>query len=167
MLIGALIRRGGVGVAFSKKACTATVILTFGIYAVMSKFGYPKWCGIFLIYDGQIFTCFLMMLLLSLEEWLPENKIVTHLGKMTLEIYLVQYIIIDAYKTIAFPTGMLFAWISIVACAYCLNHISEKVQKAIEIVAKKRSERSKILDKSDLGKSDGLRWSDNNERDTS
>lgn len=96
-------------------------VLTFAVYTVQSFLPFQ---GVMKLLQWVIAIPFAFSMggmLISAEERLKTPAVVSLLADMTLEIYLVQYIAIDAYSQIAFPTGLLFCTISIVGLAYALH----------------------------------------------
>ncbi len=63
----------------------------------------------------------------SLEGRLPTLGAVELLSALTLEIYLVQLPIIEAYSHLLFPAGWIYALLSIVGVAWALHWLSQKL----------------------------------------
>ena len=67
----------------------------------------------------------------SLEEKLPTLGAVELLAPLTLEIYLVQLPIIEAFSHLRFPAGLIYALVSVVGCAWALHWLAAKVTKRL------------------------------------
>lgn len=67
----------------------------------------------------------------SLEEKLPTLGVVELLAPLTLEIYLVQLPIIEAFSHLRFPAGLIYALVSVVGCAWALHWLAAKVTKRL------------------------------------
>ena len=67
----------------------------------------------------------------SLEEKLPTLGAVELLTPLTLEIYLVQLPIIEAFSHLRFPAGLIYALVSVVGCAWALHWLAAKVTKRL------------------------------------
>ncbi len=63
----------------------------------------------------------------SLEGKLKPLGVVELLAPLTLEIYLVQLPVIDAFAALPFPAGLIFALVSIVGCAWALHWLAAKL----------------------------------------
>ena len=67
----------------------------------------------------------------SLEGRLPRIGAVDLLAALTLEIYLVQLPIIEAYSHLLFPAGWIYALLSIVGVAWALHYVADKLLKKL------------------------------------
>ena len=67
----------------------------------------------------------------SLEEKLKPLGVVELLAALTLEIYLVQLPIVEAYAHLRFPAGLIYALVSIVGVAWALHWLAAKVTRLI------------------------------------
>ena len=81
------------------------------------------------LYAGFLFSSGLACFIISFEEKIPSVEIISFVGNLTLEIYLVQFMLVDAFKYFAFPLNILLCMITIVSKAYCVNFLSEKIKK--------------------------------------
>ena len=63
-------------------------------------------------------------LALALNDKLPRVQIVEATANLSLELYLVQYLAIDAYASLGFPTNLVYMLVSIFALARALQYIS-------------------------------------------
>lgn len=127
MLLGAMLREEWTKHSFAAGAAAAALI--FVVYVALFFHplrGYAEICKLYL---GMLFAGSVTIAFLQLEGRLPMYKWVDRLGKMTLEMYLVQVVIITAFGYTRFPSGYLMSWISIFACAQCLHYAAELVQK--------------------------------------
>ena len=64
---------------------------------------------------------------LSLNDKLPQHKGVETIANLTLEMYIVQFCCIKAYKIIGFPTNVIYLVISVFAIAYSLQYVSKRI----------------------------------------
>jgi peptidoglycan/LPS O-acetylase OafA/YrhL len=98
-------------------------VVCFAFYTFQSFIPLPGVTKIMQWFAGIGFVYFLTVFLISLEEKLIIKPVIKTLASVTLEIYFINYLVIDAYKTLPFPVGLAFCLISIVAIAYVLNKI--------------------------------------------
>ena len=111
--------------------CLFIAVLSFGLYALQSIHEFE---GVFKILQpciGVFFAYGLCCYVINLENKLPESKIIDLISSVTLEGYIVQFISIQAFKTIGFPTNIIYHIITTIAVAWCLHYISEKIYKKI------------------------------------
>ena len=129
MLLGASLRTekfiGNRAVLIAMSAVAALVYLS------MSVFRFPQWLTILRWYSSMAFVYGLSCLMLSMEDTLRECRPVSVIADMTLELYLVQEILISAFQRVLFPVNLLLCTVCIFALAYCLRFVSEKLIRKI------------------------------------
>lgn len=135
MLLGAAIKSGTLRLPFWLSAVlAAAAFLLYGYISFRPLDGYTR---IIQLYLGTTFGVSLCSALLNCESQIRTNRAVEILASMTLEVYLVQYLIIEAFEQFAFPTGLLLCIISIAASAYCLCCASKWIGRMIPSVKQK------------------------------
>lgn len=90
---------------------------------------------------SMLFACFALMSCKSIEQKIDVfmrktalGKIVTHISVSTLEIYLIQYMIISYCKPLAFPINIILISILLIMCGVTVNRFSTFLfQKLIRI----------------------------------
>ncbi len=76
----------------------------------------------------------------------PFKAVLSFLADMTLEIYLVQYVLIDYLRPIfGFPLNWFVLTVSILACAYLLHLLCERIYKAVDCVTAMRQKKEKTV----------------------
>lgn len=148
MLLGAYFRQNDVKFRNNFKYVYIIIdILLLGLYffskTVFSK--YENWVNLQVINQVIIFILlyFLLKTFSSLDSKLVHmpalvKKIIRFISDITLEIYIVQYILIDIIRPLLqFPINWIILTGSIIISAYLLHTISDFIIKGINIIASK------------------------------
>ena len=114
------------------------VAVTFLAYVYQIYYPFTGYLKILQPCIGLLFSYGLGCVALSFEDKLPRLKIVEFISSITLESYLVQFVCLDAYKNIGFPTNIVFHVISTLAVAYCLHKVSSIIVKQLTFKDKPR-----------------------------
>ena len=125
MTLGAIMAEGQY--LKNPKASAAGVLVAFGVYTFLEFSALPPEFTIVNWYVSAAFGFFLSSFFLSIEDKLPAWKPVTTISTLTLDMYLVQFALIQLYRTYAFPTGYILCAIAIFATAYSLHWLSDKI----------------------------------------
>ena len=134
MLIGGLIRQNKSEIKRYRWLFCGIVVVSFLVYVYQVFRPFSGHLGIIQLYAGLIFSGALACFIVSYEGRIVSVAIVEYIGNLTLEIYLVQFMLIDAFLYFAFPLNILLCLISIVATAYCVNYLSERLKSTIPIM---------------------------------
>lgn len=103
------------------------IVLSFCLFVIQARVEMPNHLKILQLLLATLFVFCLASLLLTIENKLKTVRIIELISSLTLEIYLVQYIIIEAFTSIVFPTNIIFAMIAIVGTAFSLNWLTKMV----------------------------------------
>lgn len=134
MLIGGIIRQYKETVSQYKVVSVVFMLVSFILYVYQVFRPFTGYLGIAQLFAGLVFSSSLAGFIISFEGKMPKLKIINVVGNLTLEVYLVQFLLIDAFLYYAFPLNIFLCLISIIATAYCTNYISEKIKKMIPIM---------------------------------
>lgn len=129
MLLGGALRTGDLRIKRNLAGVLAAA--AFVMYGYIAFFPLEGYFMIGQLFIGLLFSVSTTAFFLGLESSLPAWKAVKWVGGMTLEVYLVQHLIIEAFEHTAFPTGLVMCWIAILSTGYCLYWISEIVRKQL------------------------------------
>ena len=137
MLIGGLIRQYKENISqFSQYRVVFIVLMlvSFILYVYQVFRPFSEYLGIVQLFAGLVFSSSLASFIISYEGKMPKLKIIKIIGDLTLEIYLVQFMLIDAFLYYAFPLNIVLCLVSIVGTAYCIYYLSEKIKRLIPIM---------------------------------
>lgn len=97
------------------------LVIFLGVYTIQSFLPLVSWMKLFqwLIGFGVVSCLFAICLSIRFER--IKNPLIDFLAGITLEIYFVNYIIIEQFTSMAFPLGLVFCLISICAIAFIIN----------------------------------------------
>lgn len=130
MIIGGIMRRNNDRVKRYRVISILVTVIAFLLYVYQVFRPFQRHLEIIQLYAGLMFSCGIACVVIGCEDKIPVVKIVSTIENLTLEIYLVQFMLIDAFRYYAFPLDIGLCVISIVATAYCLHFLVEKVKMA-------------------------------------
>lgn len=140
MLIGAYIRQNDGKYRNNNKVINIIMALVLCVCYFASKMLFVKFSDSALVCNLQIFNQLVLLLLLyflfatfagidakleKLPKWI--KAVLSFIGGMTLEIYLVQYVLIPVLNIGPFPVNWIIITAAIVASAFVLHFVSGKV----------------------------------------
>lgn len=140
MLIGAYVKQNDDKYRNKSKAVNIIMVLVLCVAYFASKMLFVKFSDVTLVSNFQILNQLILLALLyflfavfagidSKLEKLPKwiKSVLSFIGGMTLEIYLVQYVLIPMLNIGPFPVNWIIITASIVACAFVLKFVSDKL----------------------------------------
>ena len=155
MLLGALFKKhsGKLGVfkLYKPFATAIALVLYFGSKIAISKVSALLGVQIFnqFIIFATLYCVFdLFMCAESLFHKLPFiGGVITHISNITLQIYIVQFVIINRLHSLVFPLNLVAVTVCIVAAASLLYYVELFIRKGIScLIAKKASNGKEIAD---------------------
>ncbi len=136
MLLGGCLRNNTKD--YKRWLSLAGIIICFALYTIQSLVGFPKEISLVQWWIGVGFVYFLASFVISFEEKLRVYPIVQRLADITLEVYFVNYYIIDAYTGMPFPNNLILCVLSIIGVASAFHWLFDKIigimDKGIEIM---------------------------------
>ena len=146
MLTGALFKKHKSGFGKFKLSKVFVTVLCFVIYAV-SKIAFSK---VSLLLPLQIFNQFVILvtlffafdLFMSMETFFQRvprklDSVIKHISDITLQIYVVQFVLIRYCSELIFPLNLVSVVLAIVLAATLLHKIEEYAGKAVGFICKK------------------------------
>lgn len=115
----------------NKVASLLLIVLTFSAYVYQSFRPFSGYLTILQPLIGLLFAYGLGCFLLSIDDKLPDLRLVRFISDVTLECYLVQFISRSAFTGIGFPTNIVFHVICTIAAAYCLHWVSDLILRRL------------------------------------
>lgn len=151
MLLGALFRQNDEKVRskFRIWHLVTTVIIFFVYFASKIMFSHRESLASFQILNQLVIFALLIMLFLTFAgldsklEKLPNlmKKAISFISSITLEIYVVQYVLIDAFRPIGhFPVNWIVITSAILASAFALHKACELINSVADNILKSRRE---------------------------
>ena len=152
MLLGALFKKHAE--KFTKFNICKLILAIGGLFAyIASKLLVSKIDAVLKLQVINQFIIFIALFLvfnlfISLEPAFKKisplvNRCVKHISNITLQVYLVQFVIIAHLKNLVFPVNLIVIIVAILAAAFALYYIEYFIRKGISgLIAKGKKEKS-------------------------
>ena len=116
---------------------------SFGAFTFFRKYVTNPVLTIVTCYIGLLFVLALSYFVFSVEKYLIELNVVEFIASITLELYLVQRIIVGVFKTETFPLRFVFGLLCIVGMAYILKCIADAIIDLPKTISEKKKAKQK------------------------
>lgn len=123
MLIGASVAKHGT--VRRKSVPILITVVSYGVFVYQKLFYFPRILSILLLLIGIAFSWGIGNIVTSVEKRLPRSRVVQTVAAVTLEAYIVHYILIQPYKMVGFPTNLLFFFLSVFGIAYSFHEVAK------------------------------------------
>lgn len=107
------------------------VAASFCLYTYQHFYGMPKELGYLQLLIGMVFVYSFCNIWVFFDKQLIQNSYITLVSSITLEIYIVLCVCMDAYVSIGFPTNIVFLWFSVIGTGLFIHKIADKIIKII------------------------------------
>ncbi len=146
MVVGAMLRKHCLRPLIQDKkgiifllACGAFAVGSFVAFTLLGKESLHPAFNILRCYVAFAFCVSLAFIAIGLDNYLPKLRFVSFVSKVTLELYLVQFAIINAVTGLIFPTRLFLCLVCVLGSAYVVNSMSSFLQSVPRIIAHRKA----------------------------